>query len=187
MGRRPLPPDQRKPKLSGAQRRKQQYEREEAAAKAAGTKKVGKRAAPQRDPASPTPTDDNDDGDEWAEEFEEAGQIDLNNPDTDLDYVRKLQLIVLRQMAMTAHPSKAQQDTWRRIREMSAVVGMTSNRAKLEADLRALKKTLAHYQEQGGALKFAKGDELKRPPTARGRKRGPRLLPPGELPPTPKG
>lgn len=168
---------------SGAQKRRERFERDEAAAA-----EVVERARELGIPVAGA-VDDDEDGlgdDAWSKEFLEAGPIDLENPDTDLAYVRKLQLIVLRQMATTPHPSKAQQDAWRRIREMSAVVGMTSNRAKLEADLRSLKKQLAQYQEQSGALKVMKGSEVKRPPTARGRTRGPRALPPEEEPPTPK-
>jgi hypothetical protein len=123
-------------------------------------------SSPPTAAAEPTADDDG-----WAQEFREAGNPDLENPDTDLDYVRKLQLIVLRQMASTAHPPKAQQDAWRRIREMSAVVGMTSNRAKLEADVRALKKMLSSYQARGGAINVEEGSKVLRPHTARGRKR----------------
>src|SRR5262249_52996451 len=114
------------------------------------------------------------DEEKWAQEFGEAGPPDLENPDTDLAYVRKLQLIVLRQISRTPNPSKEQQAAWRGIREMSAVVGMTWNRSKLEAELRALKQALSKYQEQGGAIKIVKGGAVARPSTARGRKRAPR-------------
>ena len=115
----------------------------------------------------------------WANEFREAGQPDLENPGTDLDYVRKLQLISLRQMATTAKPSKLQQDCWRRIREMSAVVGMTSNRAQLEAKVRKLEKLLSERQAAGSAVVEVAGSRIKRPPTARGAAPpGPRSIPP---------
>lgn len=189
MGRLPLPPDQRKPKLSGAQRRKQQYEREEAADKAARAGKA--KASPTKRTAvaaqvapSPSEESEEDDGDDlWAQEFSKAGKPDFDNPDTDLAYVRKLQLIVLRQMATTARPPKPQQDAWRRIREMSAVVGMTSNRAKLEADVRDLKKKLARFKDKATALQTEPSGNVPRPPTARGRKRGPRPLPDDRRPP----
>lgn len=170
MGRKPLPPEQRKPRLSGAQRRKQRMEREEAKAAVPPAPSPAEELLP---PAAVA---------HWAKEFTEAGRPDLENPDTDLAYVRKLQLICLRQMATTAQPPKEQQDAWRRIREMSAVVGMTSNRAKLEAEVRSLKKAMAHYQQQGGAMKLEKGSDVPRPSTARGRRRGPRLLPTDEPP-----
>jgi hypothetical protein len=181
MGRKALPPDQRKPRLSGAQRRRREHEREEKAARATARAKArgGGRGNAESDTA-PAPLDEDD---SWAQEFEEAGEPDLANPDTDLDYVRKLQLIVMRQMATTARPSKPQQDAWRRIREMSAVVGMTANRAKLEAEVRSLKKMLSQYQQMGGAIKLEKGSDVPRSPTARGRRRGPRLLPPEQPPP----
>src|SRR4051794_32232292 len=73
------------------------------------------------------------DGGDWAQAFRAAGDPDLENPETDLDYTRKLQLIVLQQMATTPFPPRAQQDCWRRIREMSATLGMTSSRAALES------------------------------------------------------
>jgi hypothetical protein len=140
MGRKPLSPQAKKPRLSGAQRRKLRYEAEEKAAAAAtprtplkpGGAKIG--APPSTGPspsvatsapplpkrgrknkcdasaetstptaASPPPAED----EAWAREFvERAGKSDLANPDTDLAYVRKLQLIVLDQMAATPHPSK---------------------------------------------------------------------------------
>jgi hypothetical protein len=37
---------------------------------------------------------------------------------------------------------------------MSAVVGMTSNRAKLEADVRELKKKLSAFDDKSTALKI---------------------------------
>jgi hypothetical protein len=61
---------------------------------------------------------------------------------------------------------------------------MTANRAKLEAEVRYLKKMLSQYQQMGGAIKLEKGSYVPRSPTARGRRRGPRLLPPDDSPPT---
>lgn len=121
-----------------------------------------------------------DDG-KWAEEFETAGQPSLDDPGTDLDYTRRLQLIALRQMATTPFPTVAQEKCWRRIREMSAVVGMTSNRAQLEASVRRLKKQLEARQQSGSVVEVA-GSSVKRPPTARGGPRGPRPVDPESEP-----
>src|SRR5262245_41929574 len=95
MGRKPLPPEQRKPRLSGAQRRKLKYEQaeREVAAGAGRTK-----SAPTSPPKQSEESEPEGDG-KWAEEFKEAGMPDLENPETDLSYVRKLQLICLRQTA----------------------------------------------------------------------------------------
>lgn len=120
-----------------------------------------------------------DDG-KWAAEFLEAGDPDLANPDTDLDYIRKLQLVVTRQMARTPFPTSAQIETWKRIKEMSAVIGLTSNKAKLEAKIRKLEGLFAQ-QRQAGAVRWEPGASIKKPPTARGGARGPRPLPDGLL------
>lgn len=146
----------RKP-LSGAAKRRKKHEREEAAERAASVEDDGK----------------------WAKDFEVAGKPDLENPGTDLDYVRKLQLIVLHQAATTPHPTKAQTATWSRIREMSAVVGMTSNRAQLEAKVRRLEKLLAEKKQDSGIVKVVPGSKVKKPPTARGQSTGPRVVPDG--------
>lgn len=125
-----------------------------------------------------------DDG-KWAREFEEAGKPDLENPGTDLDYVRRLQLICLRQMATTAFPPIAQQDAWRRIREMSATVGMTSNRSQLEAKVKKLEAALK-ARMQAGAVRIEPGDARLKSPNARGVPRGPRAIPPDALSPEPE-
>lgn len=138
---------------SGAANRRKRYERLEAAA------------------ASDVP----DDG-KWARDFQKAGKPDLENPDTDLSYVRKLQMIALRQMATTPFPSIAQQGTWRRIREMSAVVGMTSNRASLEARVKKLQKSLGERQQVSTIIEVP-GSSITKPDTARGGSKGPRPIP----------
>lgn len=124
---------------------------------------------------------ENDDG-IWAGEFKEAGTPDLENAGTDLDYVRKLQLIALRQMATTPFPTLKQENLWRRIREMSAVVGMTSNRSQLESRTKKLEKQLANTQ-QGGGVRIEAGARVKRSPNARGQKTAPKLAPPEETEP----
>lgn len=154
-----------KKELSGAQKRKRRREREEARAEALGTIRAK--------------------GDDhiWAKDFKKAGEPDLDNPATDLDYVRKLQLICLRQMATSPAPSLEQQNLWRRIREMSAVVGMTSKRSELEAQVKRLKKIVAEYESRGSAVTEVSGKTIQRPPTARGVKTGPRPLPDDVIPP----
>src|SRR3954469_15885175 len=93
MGRRPLPPEQRKPRLSGAQRRKQQYDVAEAAAAAMPRSKAkagARKASASRHADTPAPSDEAAqpaDDDAWAQEFLEAGPIDLGNPDTSRECV----------------------------------------------------------------------------------------------------
>jgi hypothetical protein len=170
MGRRPLPPEQRKPRLSGAQRRKLKYEAEESAPAEASNSRPNARGAkisapPPVLPALPAPAAPQaptapvaeeppsaGGGEPWEREFLQAGEPDLENPDTDLSFTRKLQSIVLRQMARYTRPSKTQQDVWRRIREMSAVVGYTVNGSKLEADVKALKRKLDAFEDKSTAL-----------------------------------
>lgn len=115
-----------------------------------------------------------DDG-KWAKDFEAAGKPDLQNPGMDLDYTRKLQLICLRQMATTPFPTRAQHEAWRRIKEMSATVGMTSNRAQLEAKVKRLSKQLA-TQTQSGTITEVSGKGFKKNPEARGGMTGPRSI-----------
>jgi hypothetical protein len=126
---------------------------------------------------------------EWARAFKRAGKPNLDDPGTDLDYTRKLQLIVLEQMATEPFPTPAQRETWKRIREMSAVVGMTSNRAQLESKVRKLQGALAARRDTAaGALRMEPGAKIKKPKTARGMSPpGPRAIPPDAVvePPPP--
>ena len=123
-----------------------------------------------------------DDG-KWVEDFRKAGKPDLTNPETDLDYTRKLQLIVLYQMATTPFPSRAQAAVWRSIREMSATVGMTSSRASLESTVKRLRKQLDE-RSQVGTVDERPVAGLAKPDTARGQRRGPRPLEPDPTEPT---
>lgn len=116
-----------------------------------------------------------DDDGKWAEAFVEAGLPDLENAGTDLDYVRKLQLICLRQMACTAFPTLGQQNLWRRIKDMSATVGMTSNRAQLESKVKKLTKALEKHQ-QPSTIQEVKGSSIVWPSNARGGMTGPRSV-----------
>jgi hypothetical protein len=111
----------------------------------------------------------------WAEDFRKAGGPDLDNPGTDLDWTRKLQLICLHQMATTPFPTTRQQDCWQRIRAMSAVVGMTSNRAQLESKTKKLEKMLTE-KSQGGGVRFEDGAKVAKSPNARGKQMTPRIV-----------
>lgn len=124
-----------------------------------------------------------DDG-EWAKEFDQAGRPDLENAGADLDYVRKLQLICLRQMVTTPRPTSRQRECWRSLKEMSAVVGMTSNRAQLESKVKKLEAALKARADAGNAIvRSEPGSKVKRPPTARGSAPpGPRAIPPDAVP-----
>lgn len=162
--------------ISGAQKRKRKH------AKAEALVAAGASAPPPDDDDAPK----RDDG-AWAKEFEDAGKPDLENPGTDLDYVRRLQLICLRQMATVAFPPIAQQEAWRRIKDMSATVGMTSNRAQLEAKVKKLEAALK-ARTQIGAVHMEPSTNVEKPANARGMRRGPRPIPPDavadEPPPT---
>jgi hypothetical protein len=145
---------------------------------AAGRRRAREKAEAAEEAASP------DDG-AWAEEFKSAGAPDLENPGQDLDYVRKLQLIALKQMVTTPKPTPRQRECWRSLKEMSAVVGMTSNRAQLEAKVKKLEAALKQRADTGNNIaRVESGAKVKRPPTARGAAPpGPRAIPPDALPP----
>lgn len=148
-----------------------------------GSSAASKRAKTARELGTESP----DDG-SWAKEFEKAGEPDLENPGSDLDYVRKLQLIALRQMVTTPYATVRQRECWRHIKEMSATVGMTSNRAQLEAKVKRLEAALKARQDAGNTIvRVEKGSKIKRPPTARGQQLpGPRDIPKDALPPDPE-
>src|SRR5690349_2344315 len=74
---------------SGAQKRRERREREEAA-----TDEVLSRARDLGIPIAGGDEDEPPGHQAWAAEFTAAGDPDLDNPDTDLAYVRRLQLIV---------------------------------------------------------------------------------------------
>jgi len=172
----------RKVELSGAEKRRRAKEKRIAALVAELTE-LGYQA-PVQQPAVPADPED------FAADFQEAGDPDLEDPGTDLSYVRKLQLIALRQMATTQDPSPQQQALWKRIREMSAVVGMTSNRAALESEVKRLRALLEDRKAKLGTAKMVTGASVALPATARhsGRARGPRPLPDdGSGPPESEG
>lgn len=173
----------RKVELSGAEKRKRAREKR-IAALLGELEDLG-----YEPPAAAAPESPNDGpGSAFAEEFQDAGELDLDDPGTDLSYVRKLQLIALRQMATTPDPPPQQQALWKRIREMSAVVGMTSNRAALESEVKRLRGLLEDQKTKLGTAKMVPGASVPLPATARdsGRSRGPRPLP-GTDPGTPPG
>lgn len=122
-----------------------------------------------------TPSEYRADKGEWAKDFEACGKPNLAEPGTDLDYTRKLQLTVLYQMATTAFPTIAQQAAWKRIKEISAVIGMTSNRAQLESKVKRMSEQLA-TQTQIGTINEVSGKGFKKNPEARGGMTGPKLI-----------
>lgn len=162
----------RKVRLSGAEEKKLR-DQKRIAALLAELRELGHEPALA---ASPPPEDDPND---FAADFRDAGDPDLDDPGTDLSYVRKLQLIALRQMATTQDPPPQQQALWKRLREMSAVVGMTSNRAALEAEVKRLRAVLEDRKAKLGTAKMVPGASVPLPATARdsGRSRGPRSVP----------
>lgn len=173
-----MPDDTPKRKYpSGASKRRKKYEAQDREVAALGRSQGTTQSGPT------CPCDCHNDDGKWAEDFKAAGNPDLENPETDLAYVRKLQMICLRQMTTTPHPSVAQQNAWRRIGEMSKGCGMTSSRAALEVTVKKLRKQI-ETRRQGGTIIEGPVNTIVRPPNARGGARGPRPLPPDGAPPT---
>ena len=165
---------------SGAQNRKRGHEKNERAVATQGGELQLDRAVTADEYA--TGGWRRDDG-AWAKAFEACGLPDLENPGTDLAYVRKLQMTCLHQMATTPFPTLAQQEHWRRVNEHSKSVGMTSNRALLEAKVKQLEAALKARQAAAGAVRIVPASSVKKPPTARGMAPpGPRAIPPDALP-----
>lgn len=122
----------------------------------------------------------------WAVEFERAGVPDLDDVGLGLSYVRKLQMIVIRQMAVTPFPGPAQRETWKRIQAMGATIGMTHNRAGVESEVKNLKAMIAERKQGTSFVTEESGSKIAKPSTARGQRRGgPRPIPADALPPDP--
>jgi hypothetical protein len=115
----------------------------------------------------------------WALEFEAVGMPDLEQPEGGLDYVRKLQLVALRQRVTTHRPDPEQVATWRGIADAARAIGLTQNRTALEQLAAEVKRALSRTGEQTGAVRRRAAHGFTRPPTARGggRTRGPRPVP----------
>lgn len=98
-----------------------------------------------------------------SEDFEVLGDPDLTDPSTALEYVRRAQLIAFGQICRSKTiPTR---ERWRLIKEYGAVLGMTHNRAELEARTKKL-EGLLKAKQAAGAVRFERG--VKKPPTARG-------------------
>ncbi len=107
------------------------------------------------------------------EAFDVLGEPDLDDPATALEYVRRAQLIAFSQICKSR--TLPQRERWRLIKELSAVVGMTSNRSALESRTAKLEKMLKAKQ-QAGAVRDERGPVAK-PATARGQRRPPKIVP----------
>ena len=166
---------------SGAQKRKERKEKlaRERASVEQRARELGVLPAAQPPSSAVTPPSEAGPPElQWAEEFSGL-KPDLTCPETDLLYVRKVQLTVLRQQTTTPNPTKEQVAYWDRIMRMCATVGMTHPRSVLEAKVRELTNKLAAAQSQSGATKIEDASTITRPTTARGGRgrRGPRPLP----------
>lgn len=139
-------------------------------------------------PTAPSVPDAGDDADAWAREFEEAGQPDLDDPGAALTYVRRLQLVALRQQVTTPRPSPEQIAVWKRIEAQTKALGMTQNRVELEERVGRVEGMLETTAQSAGPVKQRSSSALHRPPTSRGgsRARRPRLVdePPPDGKPT---
>lgn len=101
--------------------------------------------------------------------YARLGEPPVDDPATGLEYVRRVQLTALAEVARSTLP---QLEKWRLIKDMSATIGMTHNRAALEARLKKLEGKLRE-QRQAGAVRLEPGASVQRPPTARRGRRQP--------------
>ena len=97
--------------------------------------------------------------------YEKLGEPPVDDPATGLEYVRKVQLIALSEIARA---KLGQLEKWRLIKDMGATIGMTHNRAALETRLASLERKLRDKRQLGGAMRVEVGTSVKRPSTARG-------------------
>lgn len=91
------------------------------------------------------------------------GKPPVDDPATGLKYVRQVQLVALGEIAGAR---LGQLEKWRLIKDMSATIGMTHNRAALEERLKRLELSLKE-QRRSGAVRIAPASEIARPATAR--------------------
>ena len=150
-GRPPLPPEKRKPRLSGSQR-KHAAEAQHGAA----VTEVKERARAVGVPLAG----------EWTgvDEFVAVGPPPLDNPETGLAWCRKI-LMVATHLGTTA-PEFTLKERIRNARELTAVVGMTHPRARIESDLAKIKGNAKRRRDVG--LEAVNDGGLARPATARG-------------------
>lgn len=103
----------------------------------------------------------------------DVGPPELDDPDHLLSWARKLDAVCLWLVACDQiDPRRA-----RLITEHVKTLGVTHNRGRLESKVKKLKAALAD-RVNPGAVRVAKGSEVKPSPNARGMPRKPRALPP---------
>ncbi len=153
MGRPPLPPEKRKPRLSGAQRRKLAYEREE---REYGAKQPRRAQAHAQE------------GDNGAATFAALGPPP-EDVATALSWGRRVQLKALH--LAICDPSIPLPAKLRAVKDLSFVLGATHSRSALEERLAAVEATLGESHGHG-AVEVKPTVGTSRPPTARGGSRG---------------
>ena len=160
-GRPPLPPGERKPELSGAEKKKRRNAADVgshlAALKALGWK-------PQ-----PTTAEESEDG---AAEFAALGPPPLDDPETALAWVRRYQLTAMHLAASRPH-GDALLSRLKLIDKFATGIGMTQNRVGLEELADRLEDSLSRARP-AGAVTVQPTSERPRPPGSRGQTRGPR-------------
>lgn len=159
-------PGPKKPK-SGAQKRREKMERSERARAdlVAQAEDLGMTIEGQADELA------------MIAEFAAVGRPSLEDPGTDLAYTRKIQLTMLAQRTRVLRPSPELRELWRDLDKMCATIGMTHERAVLEAKVRQLEKQLTAAKERAGSVTLESGAAIDVPATARGQRRGPRSVP----------
>lgn len=151
-----------------------------------GAEKARRRLAKEQELIDAEEAEIGDDRPKWSLEFDKAGDPDLEEFGLGLGYVRKLQMIVIKQMAVTPFPGPAQRETWKRIQAMAATIGMTHSKAGVESEVKAIKAMLADRRQATTFVAEIEGSKVAKPATARGQRRGgPRPIPQDALPPEP--
>lgn len=113
-----------------------------------------------------------------ADDFDALPPLDtiLEDPDLALEYGRRALLISLDQICHSRNLPTLER--WRLIKDFTATLGMTHNRAAIESRTKKLEGALRERKANAGVVKVESGKTVKRPATARGSAPpGPRALP----------
>jgi hypothetical protein len=105
------------------------------------------------------------------QDFVALGDPPIDDPDTILEYARKTLAVTLGQVCRDKKLPRLTR--WRFIREITAALGMTHNRGKIESRTKKLEATMVE-RKQSAAIQVVDGSTVEIPETARGGRRGPR-------------
>jgi hypothetical protein len=141
---------------SGAQKRRERREREEAISAA------GREAKPATD--------------NGAGAFATLGPAPMDDPDTSLRWVRMIQLRAL-ELAV-ADPDLPLATKLRTVKDLAFTAGATANRSALETRIAQLEEALGLVKGHQNAVSMRPTTGLPRPSTSRGMRRKPRAVPP---------